>query len=239
MSLRHYLVRGLRRLTGSRFSTLRRWDYWRRRLRPALSYSQTGEDMILRGYLIEPSGTYIDVGAADPVRGSNTYFLYARGWSGICIDPIAANVAEFRRVRPRDRTIEAVCSNSGEPLLFHEFSDPEYSTVNPAAVAEALAEPGVTLVSTKVMQTVALSALGLKATPTDAALLAIDVEGHEMEVLLSNDWHAFEPRVICVEELVSPIAAPTLVSRFLDQRGYSLVGRTRLSSIYLHRTIAR
>jgi hypothetical protein len=51
------------------------------------SYSQEGEDMILnRIFEFRNSGFYIDVGAHHPMRFSNTYFFYRKGWRGINID---------------------------------------------------------------------------------------------------------------------------------------------------------
>jgi len=48
------------------------------------SYSQEGEDMILRRIFERQStGFYVDVGAHHPKRFSNTYFFYKKGWSGI------------------------------------------------------------------------------------------------------------------------------------------------------------
>ena len=52
------------------------------------SYSQEGEDMILRRIFGDKRlGFYVDVGAHDPRRFSNTYYFYKRGWRGINIEP--------------------------------------------------------------------------------------------------------------------------------------------------------
>ena len=58
------------------------------------SYAQTEEDIVLDALLgHKVSGFYVDVGCNDPVKMSNTYRFYLRGWRGIAID---AN-AEFAR----------------------------------------------------------------------------------------------------------------------------------------------
>src|SRR4051794_14772116 len=70
---------------------------------PKASYSQEGEDMILRRFFEEHGkGFYVDVGAHHPKRFSNTYSFYKQGWSGINIDAMPGSMARFRRVRPRD-----------------------------------------------------------------------------------------------------------------------------------------
>lgn len=69
------------------------------------SYSANFEDVILhRIFGGRASGTYLDVGASDPVRGNDTKALYDQGWSGVnLVDP--ALVDQFQRARPRDRTL--------------------------------------------------------------------------------------------------------------------------------------
>jgi len=54
-------------------------------------YSQFGEDQILDKLLPEKKGFFLDIGAGRPIRYSNTYLFYKRGWNGILIDPLTAN----------------------------------------------------------------------------------------------------------------------------------------------------
>ena len=52
--------------------------------------------MILRTILSPfERGFYIDVGAHDPVRFSNTFYFYRNGWSGINIDPLPGCMKKF------------------------------------------------------------------------------------------------------------------------------------------------
>ena len=63
----------------------------------ARSYSQEGEDMILRRFLAgQKDGFYVDVGAHHPVRFSNTYYFYKQGWAGINIEPNPDSLAAFK-----------------------------------------------------------------------------------------------------------------------------------------------
>ncbi len=54
------------------------WDPW-----VNYSYSQEGEDMILKRIFENKIGFYIDVGAHHPKRFSNTHLLYKKGCPGI------------------------------------------------------------------------------------------------------------------------------------------------------------
>lgn len=93
-------------------------------------YSQFGEDVILSKYLREKTGFYLDIGSGDPVRGSNTYFLYKLGWSGILIDPLTRNITGSRIIRRKDRIIQALVGTTDESYSFFEMYPYEYSTTN-------------------------------------------------------------------------------------------------------------
>jgi hypothetical protein len=70
------------------------------------SYSQDGEDMVLKVFFYENKrkyeGFYIDVGAHHPFRFSNTAFFYQKGWRGINIEPTPDLIKKFKRYRKRD-----------------------------------------------------------------------------------------------------------------------------------------
>lgn len=65
-------------------------------------------------------------------------------------------------------------------------------------------------------------------------LMSIDVEGHELDVLQSNDWMKFRPRVVMVEQ--ENIDLHTLnknrVYRFMVDHQYRLVAVTPLNLIF-------
>jgi hypothetical protein len=69
------------------------------------SFSQFGEDLVIEELLNQMGishGFYVDVGAFDPVIGSNTLLLFRRGWSGVKIEVDERRIERFRRARPRD-----------------------------------------------------------------------------------------------------------------------------------------
>ena len=59
----------------------------------SLCYSQEGEDMILgKIFSGQKHGFYVDVGAHHPLRFSNTYLFYLKGWRGINIDAMPGSM---------------------------------------------------------------------------------------------------------------------------------------------------
>lgn len=50
------------------------------------SHSQSGQDVFAYYTCETDQGTFLDIGAANPVAGNNSYALECKGWSGITID---------------------------------------------------------------------------------------------------------------------------------------------------------
>lgn len=71
-------------------------------------YSQEGEERILeRLFKGKTNGFYVDCGANHPIRYSNTYRLYRKGWRGIVIDALPGTEKIYSRIRPRDIVVES------------------------------------------------------------------------------------------------------------------------------------
>jgi len=200
---------------------------------PRIHWSQSGEDVILGELLPEPDGTYVDVGAAHPRLGSNTYFLYRRGWRGTLIEPNPASADHLRKARPRDRVIQAAAGAQEGTASFTIFRSDYLSSIDPE-VARERAEAGESVEAVVQVPVVTLAALRLRVRPAQPSLLSIDCEGADLDVLRGNDWAAFAPRVICVEESASTLTSPTGIRTLLEDHGYALTAHTGLSAIYLH-----
>ena len=100
-----------------------------------MSYSQQGEDMILKSLFQDhQSGFYVDVGAHHPSRFSNTYFFYLRGWRGINIDAMPGSMAAFPAA-PSGGHQPGVRRRRGAPILdLLQFDEPEVNGFSPRTV---------------------------------------------------------------------------------------------------------
>jgi FkbM family methyltransferase len=200
---------------------------------PRIHWSQSGEDVILGALLPEKHGTYVDVGAAHPRLGSNTYFLCRRGWRGTLVEPNPDSAQALRKARPRDRVVQAAAGSRAGTAQFTIFQSDYLSSIDPA-IARQRADAGEVIESILEVPVVTLADLDLCADPSQPCLLSIDCEGADLEVLLGNDWGTFTPRVICVEEPAATLSSPTEIRKFLEGRGYRLHAHTGLSAVYLH-----
>lgn len=107
------------------------------------SYSQYGEDVIVRGLLGDTTAKLLDVGAWDPIDKSNSRLLIEQGWMAVLVEPspgpLRALVAEYES-NPRVEVIGAVVAEK-PGLVWLNVTDDAVSSSD-AAVQETWAEAG-------------------------------------------------------------------------------------------------
>ena len=118
-------------------------------------------------------------------------------------------------------------------MEFHEYTADDFST-DSADRVQFLSNLGIKSVSTFKVDTLKLSSLVNPTGPLEPAFLDIDVEGNELSVLESNNWEIYLPRVVCIEEWKSPLYKDSPVRLFLEKKGYKIVSRAFITSIYVH-----
>lgn len=206
------------------------------------SYSQFGEDKVLRSLLPESFGTYLDIGAGHPTRNSNSYYFYKRGWRGVLVEPIASHARLCRRTRPRDSTKNCLVGTTSSETtengncMFWEFEPSELSTAS-SERAQSLIEEGVALKSQYECPLTPISALLPPVKPIDAFFVTIDVEGLDMQLLRAIDWVRSSPRVVCVED-ADWANRSSQIGQLMRDSGYVLASQHTISSIYLHSSYA-
>lgn len=202
------------------------------------AYSQEGEDLVLRRLFNDArSGFYVDVGAHHPKRFSNTYLLYRAGWRGINIEPNPAVAAAFRRARARDVNLTVGVSDVPGELMYHQFDEPALNTFD-EGTATSIANGGrYRIVARTPVRVRRLDELLDEHLPagTRIDVLTIDVEGHDLPVLRSNDWTRFTPRCVLVEANGASLAriADAPVHDFLTAAGYDIFAKTVNTLFYL------
>lgn len=195
------------------------------------SFSQEGEDLLLaRMFEEQKSGFYVDVGAHHPARFSNTHLLYRRGWRGINIDATPGSMATFRESRPSDINLEVAIASDGSPCRFHLFNDPALNSACAELSAKRDGSTAYSIESTIELPTRPLRDVLADYLPTDIAtidLLTVDVEGRDFDVLLSNDWGRFRPKVVLIEILDASLenlaSYPEIA--LLREHGYQLYSK--------------
>lgn len=197
------------------------------------SYSQEGEDMILkRIFENQQNGFYVDVGAHHPKRFSNTYFFYKRGWSGINVDATPGSMEVFNKKRPRDINIEAAIAREKKELTFFIFNEPALNTFD-EELARSRDREKYSVVEERRILTRTLSEILKERLPEGQKInfLSVDVEGKDLEVLQSGDWQLLRPEYILVECLSLEISEldelkDNEVYKFLINQKYKFFAKT-------------
>jgi FkbM family methyltransferase len=193
------------------------------------SFSQHGEDLIIdRSLGHKKKGFYVDIGAFDPVRFSNTMRFYRWGWSGINIEPDTEHWKKIAGVRVRDINLNIGIADKKEALTYYVMEPHTLSTFSKKQSLE-YEKHGFRLVGQKSVAVWPLAdVLREYAKNKSIDFLSIDVEGFELDVLRSNDWKRFRPKVLCVE---MSHAAPA-IARYIETLGYKLTATTPDNHIY-------
>ena len=154
-----------------------------------LSYSQEGEDLILKRLFDgQKKGLYVDVGAHHPKRFSNTYLFYKMGWRGINIDAMPGSMEKFKEVRPEDINIEAAISDKDELLTYYIFNESALNTFSKNEAEQKAGKGNYRVIDEIKINTIPLSQVLNKHLDSNKQIdfLNIDVEGYDFKVLDSK-----------------------------------------------------
>jgi FkbM family methyltransferase len=194
------------------------------------SFSQEGEDLILeRLFEGRNNGFFIDVGAHHPVRFSNTYSFYRKGWRGINIDAMPGSMSEFNKVRSEDSNIEQAIGSELCEKTFYVFDEPALNTFDQNEADSILKSSNYRLIKSVNLEIKPLSQiLDSQDVPDKIDFLSIDVEGLDLEVLKGNNWKKYQPEVILIELLQFDLnnAGNHETVIYLESKGYSLFAKT-------------
>lgn len=200
------------------------------------SYAQNFEDVMLWRALghIE-NGTYIDIGAQDPIVDSVSLAFYERGWSGVHIEPSPHYAQLLRQHRSGDRVIQAAVGGSSELILFYNIPNSGISTAN-IEIALKHKSSGFNIQEI-IVPNITLKILFESLTPknTEIHWLKIDVEGFEAQVISSWGSAKTRPWIVVIESTLplTQIESNLSWEQMLLGYGYSQVYFDGLNRYYV------
>lgn len=198
-------------------------------------YSEFGEDFVAAVLLgFKKEGLYVDIGAFRPKELSVTYYFYKKlGWSGITIEPNPAASEKFATQRPRDTFVNQGVSDTESILNYYEFKDPTLNSFS----EQVFKNNEATFVRKQEIKVSPLAKILEEHIPKgkEIDLMNIDVEGLDKEVLRSNDWERFAPRVLVIEDHLFDPEHPleSEIVQFLKSKNYRLKANCLISLVFL------
>ena len=164
-------------------------------------YSFSGVDIIVNNiFRNKKKGFYLDIGCQHPVNNNNTFLLHKRGWEGVNIDLDKDNIDLFNFSRPNDHNVcQAISSSTKDvDLFFYHKKSPINTIEKKVSNFQTAKVKKIKKIKTNTLNNV-LYTSRFKNNKFD--LMSVDVEGHELDVLLGFDFEKYDPSVIVVEFL--------------------------------------
>ncbi|MEI0527846.1 FkbM family methyltransferase [Brachyspira intermedia] len=193
------------------------------------------------------NGFYIDIGAHDGISGSTTLIFEKLGWKGICVEANPINYEQLLKNRKNSLCINAAVSNQNMPkaqfvdIEIHNFlsflnlgiSDEEYNNrlVNAKKYLESLGilkendELKLNFIDVEVINFDEI----MKKFPNVKHIdfLSIDIEGGELNLLKSIDFHKFSFSMIGLE------GHDNIIIDFMLENGYKVFTKTLSDTIFI------
>ena len=170
------------------------------------SKAELGQDLfVLAETGMRRGGYFVEFGAGDGIRSSNTWLLEAEfDWKGILAEPAAIWHADLSTNRTAN--IESCCvwRTSGELLRFDQTIRPELSTLSHLRDQDGHGAMRKVARSYVVKSISLADLLGKYDAPRQIDYLSLDTEGSELSILEDFDFDRYAFRIITCEHNFGP-----------------------------------
>jgi FkbM family methyltransferase len=220
----------------ARFEKFQPWK-WDEIAQLNFTFSQYGEDILISHYLEKFSptdGIYVDIGAFDPIKYSNTLLLYKQGWQGINIDIDRDKVEALVEQRPRDFSVSAAISDRKERVQFVSYPCRPTNRLLPIDSTDYKSVLGEDPLEITTIETTCLDETIAASPFADRAIyyLNIDCEGNDFNVLKSCNLDRNLPKLITIEAWTEPELAA--IKDYLLPKGYTLASSVHITKFFVH-----
>lgn len=205
------------------------WAIWYGRNKDlvAMSKSQCAQDLFAM-FILETRfgleirshrGVFVEFGAFDGLKHSNTFSFEQLGWQGLILEPDSQMVAQCRGNRQCE-VMQAAVVGAGGPKLVEFLKDPNDGELSHIA-GYGTDRAKQASVSERV-DTITLDAILDRLGKVD--FLSMDTEGSEADILEMTSF-AVSPRIIVVEHNYQTVKRGR-IRRRLESLGYELIERS-------------
>ena len=182
---------------------------------------------------------YVEAGAFDGIRGSNTLRLERHGaWSGLLVEP---HPEPYKLLRHRNRRAWTLptCLSRTRQVESVEFHFPDDSGSCCGVIDDdmsAYKDSEVDFTAKVTLQCVPLYSVLRAANRSKVDLLALDIEGSDLSVLQTLPFDKLEVSVIMLESTF--IDRENMIG-FLSENGFLFYRRLSEDDIYIHQSLIK
>lgn len=223
------------------------FDFKKNPLMLMQSKSQDKEDLFIQKTFFKNlcRGTYVELGALDGKRFSNTYmFRHVLNWRGVLIEPSPQSFSLLQQNRPDDKLVNAAVCSQNSRVHFLENGENSDRAIN--GIVEFMSFDFVKHWHNKLanqnnvlseIQCLPLSSIldytFLKKKHID--FLSLDVEGAEFEVIQTVDFNKHQFGLIFYEADKTNPSKDEAVKTFLEKNGYPFKFHNLRSNFHINK----
>jgi len=191
--------------------------------RKNMKFSQFGQDEILAPILSQiKNGFFVESGAYDGEKLSNTIYYESLGWQGLLVEPGDAYFKIATKKRKAWVFHGAISPSKGSMLLnFTDEEDGAFSHQDGTSSSQVQAEPLEKLI---------------RAIDSDRRTVdfwSLDIEGGECKVLESTDFQKLQVGILMVEMNKSPENNRCILS-VLERNGFQDLGKMKIDHVFIN-----
>ena len=202
------------------------------------SYSQLNQDInVLKFYNNKKDGYFVEIGAADGIKISNTYLLEKEyNWKGICIEPVPEQYEKL--VNNRNCICENVCVYSDSDLEL-EFAICDENSLLSGLYSHIDHHKNIVDNNKKIFNSktkTLTDILHMNKSPNFIEYLSIDTEGSELEILKGIDFNKYKFGIIDIEHnYIEP--RRTQIKELLLNNNYEYLKENDWDDVYIYKSI--
>ena len=190
--------------------------------------SQYGECTVLHSHFFNRVGYFIDIGAADGIRYTNTLNLIENDWNGLLVEPCHHFLKTLKENHEHSKTVDifaGAVSDYDGTTKFHvwrEGDDSQISTIvqdqyEKIRDSDYWSEQGKFTDEYQVEVLRPLSLFEKYKVPKYIHFVDIDAEASEMNILGAWPWNTYDVELFCIEFSMGQ----DLLIEYMASRGYA------------------
>jgi FkbM family methyltransferase len=198
-------------------------------------YSQFEQDkFVYENYFSNKTeGYFVDIGAADGIKFSNSKFFEELGWKGVCAEPNPKAFNSLQKCRINKCVMKAISDKVGTEKFFQITGGPEQLS----GLVEEFPQSAIARINNCSLEDkdfnfdyieVECDLFENIVDQNQIDFLSLDTEGNELKILQTIDFNKFDINVITVENN----DYDDKFVKFLISKGYSFITRLGCDELY-------